>query len=212
MFYFCYFPLCYGINNTTLWLLTFLVASVRAGSILCLKLFVEYLNAVVYTFSFLITDWRLSAHVFLLRHRSIGITSLCLGPNWFFSVYFQNLANPTALMLSAVMMLRHLQFNDQADRIHNAILKTIAEGNFRTADLGGKASTSDFTNAVCDHIWKRGYFFLLFLPPNFCCVRALALRGLLAAPRNFFGHNKFCQILELRKFFKHCDRVGNNHL
>jgi isocitrate dehydrogenase (NAD+) len=55
-------------------------------------------------------------------------------------------------MLSAVMMLRHLQFNDQADRIHNAILKTISEGKFRTADLGGKASTLEFTNAVCGHI------------------------------------------------------------
>jgi isocitrate dehydrogenase (NAD+) len=64
----------------------------------------------------------------------------------------QNLANPTALMLSAVMMLRHLQFNDQAERIHNAILQTIAEGKYRTADLGGKSSTSDYTKAVCDHI------------------------------------------------------------
>ncbi|KAF7084674.1 hypothetical protein CFC21_088230 [Triticum aestivum] len=64
----------------------------------------------------------------------------------------KNLANPTALMLSAVMMLRHLQFNDQADRIHNAILQTIAEGKYRTADLGGKSSTSDYTKAVCDHI------------------------------------------------------------
>ncbi|KAF8661935.1 hypothetical protein HU200_056904 [Digitaria exilis] len=64
----------------------------------------------------------------------------------------KNLANPTALMLSAVMMLRHLQFNDKADRIHNAILQTIAEGKYRTADLGGKATTSEFTNAVCDHI------------------------------------------------------------
>lgn len=52
------------------------------------------------------------------------------------------------------MMLRHLQFNNQADRIHNAILQTISEGKFRTADLGGKASTSDFTKAVCDHIWS----------------------------------------------------------
>ncbi|XP_066311759.1 isocitrate dehydrogenase [NAD] catalytic subunit 5, mitochondrial-like [Miscanthus floridulus] len=64
----------------------------------------------------------------------------------------KNLSNPTALMLSAVMMLRHLQFNDKADRIHNAILQTIAEGKYRTADLGGKASTSEFTKAVCDHI------------------------------------------------------------
>jgi hypothetical protein len=47
-----------------------------------------------------------------------------------------------------------MQFNDKADRIHNAILQTIAEGKYRTADLGGKASTSEFTNAVCDHIWE----------------------------------------------------------
>ncbi|OAY68807.1 Isocitrate dehydrogenase (NAD) catalytic subunit 5, mitochondrial [Ananas comosus] len=64
----------------------------------------------------------------------------------------KNLANPTALLLSAVMMLRHLQLNDKADKIHNAVLKTIAEGKYRTADLGGNSSTTDFTKAICDNL------------------------------------------------------------
>ncbi|TQE13116.1 hypothetical protein C1H46_001200 [Malus baccata] len=63
-----------------------------------------------------------------------------------------NLANPTALLLSAVTMLRHLELHDKADRIQNAILSTIAEGKFRTADLGGSSSTSDFTQAIVDHL------------------------------------------------------------
>jgi isocitrate dehydrogenase (NAD+) len=49
-------------------------------------------------------------------------------------------------------MLRHLKFHDKADQIQNAILKTIAEGKYRTADLGGSSSTTDFTKAICDHL------------------------------------------------------------
>ncbi|OAY40970.1 isocitrate dehydrogenase [NAD] catalytic subunit 5, mitochondrial [Manihot esculenta] len=64
----------------------------------------------------------------------------------------KNLANPTALMLSAVSMLRHLELNDRADKIQDAILNTIAEGKYRTADLGGTSSTTDFTKAICDHL------------------------------------------------------------
>ncbi|KAF4403455.1 hypothetical protein G4B88_008101 [Cannabis sativa] len=64
----------------------------------------------------------------------------------------KNLANPTALLLSSVSMLRHLELHDKADRIQDAILNTIAEGKFRTADLGGKSSTTDFTRAICDHL------------------------------------------------------------
>ncbi|ERN03318.1 hypothetical protein AMTR_s00003p00237430 [Amborella trichopoda] len=59
---------------------------------------------------------------------------------------------PTALLLSAVSMLRHLDLHDKADQIHNAILKTIAEGKYRTVDLGGNASTTDYTQAVCDNL------------------------------------------------------------
>lgn len=64
----------------------------------------------------------------------------------------QNLANPTALLLSAVTMLRHLELHDKADRIQDAILKTIAEGKYRTADLGGKSTTTDFTQAIIGHL------------------------------------------------------------
>ncbi|KAK3226531.1 hypothetical protein Dsin_006393 [Dipteronia sinensis] len=64
----------------------------------------------------------------------------------------KNMANPTALLLSAVTMLRHLELHDKADRIQDAILKTIAEGKYRTADLGGSSTTTDFTKAICDHL------------------------------------------------------------
>ncbi|KAF3796292.1 Isocitrate dehydrogenase NAD catalytic subunit 5 [Nymphaea thermarum] len=64
----------------------------------------------------------------------------------------KNLANPTALLLSSVSMLRHLGLNDKADRIHEAILRTIADGNHRTRDLGGTATTSEFTEAVCNKL------------------------------------------------------------
>nr|AAM60999.1 putative (NAD+) isocitrate dehydrogenase [Arabidopsis thaliana] len=63
-----------------------------------------------------------------------------------------NLANPTALLLSGVMMLRHLKLNKQAEQIHSAIINTIAEGKYRTADLGGSSTTTDFTKAICDHL------------------------------------------------------------
>ncbi|WMV43503.1 hypothetical protein MTR67_036888 [Solanum verrucosum] len=64
----------------------------------------------------------------------------------------KNLANPTALLLSSVSMLRHLELHDKAERIQDAILKTIAEGKYRTGDLGGTATTTEFTNAICDHL------------------------------------------------------------
>ncbi|KAA0047243.1 Retrotransposable element Tf2 [Cucumis melo var. makuwa] len=64
----------------------------------------------------------------------------------------KNMANPTALLLSAVTMLRHLELQDKADRIQDAILNTIAEGKYRTADLGGSSSTTEFTDAICDHL------------------------------------------------------------
>jgi isocitrate dehydrogenase (NAD+) len=61
-------------------------------------------------------------------------------------------ANPTALLLSAVMMLRHLGLVSEADRIQKACLDVIAEGKFRTGDLGGSASTTQFTAAICEKL------------------------------------------------------------
>lgn len=60
----------------------------------------------------------------------------------------KNLANPTALLFSGCMMLRHIGMNPYADRIQGAALKVIAEGKYRTRDLGGTATTSDYVKAV----------------------------------------------------------------
>ena len=63
-----------------------------------------------------------------------------------------NKANPTALLLSSVMMLRHLGQNDVAENIQNAVLTTIADGHYRTGDLGGSATTSEFAQAIIDKL------------------------------------------------------------
>ncbi|KAH8929941.1 hypothetical protein BT69DRAFT_1235424 [Atractiella rhizophila] len=60
----------------------------------------------------------------------------------------QGKANPTALLLSSLMMLRHMRLYEHADRIEKAALGTIAEGKSITGDLGGKASTKQFTDAI----------------------------------------------------------------
>ncbi|GAA5854862.1 hypothetical protein JCM8547_004099 [Rhodosporidiobolus lusitaniae] len=60
----------------------------------------------------------------------------------------KGLANPTALLLSGIMMLRHMNLFDQAAKIEKAALSTIAEGKFITRDLGGKASTQEYTAEI----------------------------------------------------------------
>lgn len=61
----------------------------------------------------------------------------------------KGVANPTALMLSAVMMLNHLGELRAADRLLNAIELVYREGNHIPHDLGGSAGTAAFTDAVC---------------------------------------------------------------
>jgi len=60
----------------------------------------------------------------------------------------KGLANPTALILSAILMLRHLGKNDVADRIERAIHRVYEEGRHLTRDVGGTAKTEEFTSAV----------------------------------------------------------------
>jgi isocitrate dehydrogenase (NAD+) len=60
----------------------------------------------------------------------------------------KNLANPTALLLSSIMMLQHMGLNEYADRIQTAIFKVLAEGKTITGDLGGKARTNEYAEAV----------------------------------------------------------------
>ena len=64
----------------------------------------------------------------------------------------QNLANPTALLQSSIMMLRHLEEYEIADQIENAIFAVYKEGQILTRDIGGTASTTEFTQAVIDHL------------------------------------------------------------
>jgi isocitrate dehydrogenase (NAD+) len=64
----------------------------------------------------------------------------------------QNKANPTALILSGALMLRHLGETDAADRVERAVRDTIAEGSTVTYDLGGTAGTSEFGEAVSARI------------------------------------------------------------
>lgn len=60
----------------------------------------------------------------------------------------QKKANPVALLLSSAMMLRHLQFPSFADRLETAVKRVIAEGKYRTKDLGGTSTTQEVTDAV----------------------------------------------------------------
>jgi isocitrate dehydrogenase (NAD+) len=60
----------------------------------------------------------------------------------------QDKANPTALLLSAVLMLHHLDEDAKAERIMKALWAALAEGSARTVDLGGSATTTQFTDAI----------------------------------------------------------------
>ena len=60
----------------------------------------------------------------------------------------KGIANPTAMMMSAVMMLIHLREKTAADKLQAAIEKIYADGQHTTGDVGGKASTNEFTDAV----------------------------------------------------------------
>ena len=63
----------------------------------------------------------------------------------------QDRANPTALLLSAILMLRHLELPDVADRIERALLATLADG-VKTPDLGGTAGTRQFARAIAERL------------------------------------------------------------
>ena len=60
----------------------------------------------------------------------------------------QGKANPLALILSAAMMLDHVGHQDKAKRVRDAVDDVLCKDNVRTGDLGGKASTKQFTDAI----------------------------------------------------------------
>jgi isocitrate dehydrogenase (NAD+) len=60
-----------------------------------------------------------------------------------------DVANPMALLLSALLMLRHIGEAPMAERIMNALGTVLADDRVRTRDLGGTASTTTFADAIC---------------------------------------------------------------
>jgi isocitrate dehydrogenase (NAD+) len=66
----------------------------------------------------------------------------------------KGIANPTALIQSAIMMLHHLGESAAGRTIERALLAVYARGDKRTGDLGGVTSTREFTDAVCDEIGR----------------------------------------------------------
>ena len=65
----------------------------------------------------------------------------------------KDLANPTGMLFSSALMLRHLKLHKFADRVESAVFSTLADG-VKTKDLGGEAKLSEFTQEVIDRIDK----------------------------------------------------------
>lgn len=64
----------------------------------------------------------------------------------------QNVANPTALLQSSILMLRHLNLSSYANQIEKAMMNVYEEGQFLTKDVGGNATLSAFTDAIIGKI------------------------------------------------------------
>ncbi len=64
----------------------------------------------------------------------------------------KNIANPTSVILASIQMLEYLGMQDKAERIREAVRTTIESGDRVTRDLGGTASTSEFTQAIIDRL------------------------------------------------------------
>ena len=64
----------------------------------------------------------------------------------------RGIANPTALLQSGIMMLRHLEAFAVADQIENALFKTLSSDDQATGDLGGKSNTAEFTQHLINNL------------------------------------------------------------
>ena len=64
----------------------------------------------------------------------------------------QNKANPTALILSSIEMLKYLNLNEYAKKIEKAIFKVLALPNFKTYDLLGNIGTKEFTDKIIEFL------------------------------------------------------------
>ncbi|KAL3872398.1 hypothetical protein ACJMK2_040326 [Sinanodonta woodiana] len=64
----------------------------------------------------------------------------------------KNIANPTGVLLSSCNLLRHIHLDYHCKLIEDALLKVIKDGKVRTKDMGGYATTMEFTSAVIDNL------------------------------------------------------------
>jgi len=60
----------------------------------------------------------------------------------------KGIANPTALLQSAILMLNYIEERQAAEKIETALLKVFADGKVRTRDIGGTSSTDEFADAI----------------------------------------------------------------
>jgi homoisocitrate dehydrogenase len=63
-----------------------------------------------------------------------------------------SIANPIAAIRSAALMLEYSGFQEQAQRVYKAVDEVLEQGSFRTPDLGGKSTTDEITDAVCERL------------------------------------------------------------
>lgn len=68
----------------------------------------------------------------------------------------KGIANPTALVLAAALMLDHVKMKDKGDRIRQAVSDTLNVDRVLTGDLGGRASTKEYTAALVARIRNGG--------------------------------------------------------
>jgi len=64
----------------------------------------------------------------------------------------KNIANPTAMLLCSANMLNHMSLNRHGNKIRNAVLKTVKKKKVKTLDMGGYATTSQYTKAVIENL------------------------------------------------------------
>ena len=64
----------------------------------------------------------------------------------------KGIANPTALLLSGALMLEHIKEHTAAEKIENAVKSLLAEGKVLPSDMGGKATTKEYTDAIIKKI------------------------------------------------------------
>ena len=64
----------------------------------------------------------------------------------------KGIANPSSLLMSAALLLEHVGQDDAAQKLRAGLYKALRDTSTRTPDLGGTATTDEFTQAVCDHI------------------------------------------------------------